>query len=56
MVGRSVVREHFFRGDLCESDLKRDPQDSELFFSLYSYCHIEPGVCLNLQFLSACWF
>ena len=39
-----------------ESDLNRDPQDSKLSFSLHSYRHIEPGVCFNLQFLSACWF
>ena len=33
-----------------ESDLNRDPQDSKLSFSLHSYRHIEPGVCLICSF------
>ena len=48
--------EHYFMGDLSESDLNGNPQDYKLTFSLHSYRQIELGVCLSLQFLSACWF
>ena len=52
----SIVGEHSFRADFSESDSNRVPQESKLSFSLHTYRHTEPGACLNLQFLSACWF